>query len=199
MVCPTESSQLAEGPACVGGDHGIGGGGQLFQGSAELREARVSHGDGDVAQETGVAGSGDGRAAEQGAEFGLAERGQFFEGRREFAGFKGGVGGNGGAAVPGADVLADVAAEDVRTDGGATLQGDGGAELDGEVRDAERGIDTGWKEGGGGTGGDAAAGGAAGGGGRGIGRDIERDEQFAEDEPGAEIGRESCRERGEIS
>src|ERR1039458_3973472 len=185
MVCPTESGQLAEGPAGVGGDDGVGGGGQFFQGSAVLGKARVSHSDGDVAQETAVAGARDGCAAEKVSEFGLAERSQLFERRREFAGVKGGGGANGGAAFPGADVLADVAAEDVRTDGGATLQGDGGAELDGEVRDAERGIDTGWHDGGGGTGVDAAAAGAAAGGGRGIGRDIERDEQFAEEEPGA--------------
>src|ERR1017187_5173014 len=84
-----------------------------------------------------------------------------------------------------ADVLADVAAEDVRADGGAMFQGDGGAELDGEVRDAERGIDAGGKDGGGGAGIDAALAGAATGGGRGIGRDVERDEEFAEKKPGA--------------
>src|ERR1039458_9084135 len=97
MVCPTKSSkQLAEGPEGMGGDDGVGGGGQFFQGSAKLGEVRVSHGDGDVAQETRVAGAGDGRAAEKGAEFGLAEGGQLFERRREFAGVKGGVGGDGG-------------------------------------------------------------------------------------------------------
>src|ERR1039457_4787700 len=172
MVCPTESGQLGEGPAGVGGDDGVGGGGQFFQGSAELGKARVSHSDGDVAQETAVAGARDGCAAEKVSEFGLPERSQLLERRREFAGFKGGVGGNGGAAVPGADVLADVAAEDVRTDGGATLQGDGGAELDGEVRDAEGGIYAGGKDGGGGAGIDAALAGAAGGGGRGPGGEV---------------------------
>src|ERR1019366_7072462 len=78
-------------------------------------------------------------------------------------------------------------------DGGAMFDGDRGAELDGEVRDAERGIDAGGKDGSGGTGVDAAAagaaagggGGGAAGGGWGVGCDVERDEQFAEKEPGA--------------
>src|ERR1035438_558724 len=116
-----QSGQLREGPEGVGGDHAIGGGSQFLQRSAELSQARVSHGDGDIAQKSGVAGARNGRAAEQAAEFGLAKRSQPLEWRREFAGFKGGVAGNGRAAVPGADILADVAAEDVRAHGGAVL------------------------------------------------------------------------------
>ena len=44
------------------------------------------------------------------------------------------------AAVPGADVLADIAAEDLPADGLAKLLGDGALLLDGEVGDAARGV-----------------------------------------------------------
>src|SRR5690348_5768476 len=57
------------------------------------------------------------------------------------SGGKGRVAGNRGAGVPGADVLADVAAEDVVAYLTAGFVGDRSAQLDREIRDAKAGID----------------------------------------------------------
>ena len=92
------------------------------------------------------------------------------------------------AAVPGADVLADVAAEDVRADAGAMLLRNRAAQLDREVGDAERRVEPlPGHDGRGRAGVDAARAGAAAVGRRRVRRDVERHQQFAQEEPRAQL------------
>src|SRR5277367_6179629 len=94
-------------------------------------------------------------------------------------------------SIPGADVLADVAAEDLAADGGTEIFRDASLLLDCEVGDAAGGIHlVRGDEGVGGAGVDAAGAGAAA-----VGRDVEYDavsdwngrDNDAEEEPGAEL------------
>ena len=57
------------------------------------------------------------------------------------AGLEFGRGGDRGFAIPGADVLADVAAEDVASHAVAQVLGDGAALFDGEIGNAAVGIE----------------------------------------------------------
>src|SRR5205823_6889271 len=140
-------------------------------------------------QEAAIAGARDGGAAEHGAELVFTERRQLLERRREFARLVCRIARDGGAAVPGADVLANVAAEDVTAHGAADRLRDGIAELDREVGNAEARVHgvagASAHDGFGGTGLYAAAARAAAIGRRRIGSDFDRDEQFAQEEPRA--------------
>ena len=94
--------------------------------------------------------------------------------------------------IPGADILADVAAEDLAADGRAEFFGDGAALLDGEVGDAAGGVHLArGDEGVGGAGVDAAAcrcrSGRRPGWAALVGGDLERGEDAAEEEPRAEL------------
>src|SRR5437867_4377258 len=89
-------------------------------------------------------------------------------------------------AVPRADVLADVAAEDLAAETGALPVGDGALQLDGQVADAARGVED--VRGGQGAGrarvearGAAPAHVGAGG----VGKQLEVGDQLAEEEPRA--------------
>src|ERR1035438_3670380 len=106
----------------------------VFRGGAELGQGVVAHGYGYVAQESGVAGALDRGVVEHGAEFGFGERGHTLQGRGEVARGEGGLCCRRGAAIPGTDVLADVASEDVAADGRAMLFGNGRAQRSEERR-----------------------------------------------------------------
>ena len=97
----------------------------------------VAHGDRDVAQKARVAGArhGECRGTWRGIPSSLMAASSS-RGGAKWRGAKAGSSGHGRAPVPGADVLADVAAEDVRADSGAVLLGNRAAQLDGEVGDA---------------------------------------------------------------
>ncbi len=78
------------------------------------------------------------------SERGGGERGEGCEGWVDEVGAwcEAGFVGDGRAAVPRADLLADVAAKDVAADSGVEIVGDGSLVLDGEVGDAARGVHT---------------------------------------------------------
>src|SRR6202012_2778661 len=104
--------------------------------------AAVSHGDGDVAQKTCAASAFDGRAFEPAFEFSGVHAGEPVERRVDEFGSRdhSGVSGDWSFAIPGADVLTDVAAEDLATNGLAQLFGDDAFFFDGEIGDAAGGV-----------------------------------------------------------
>src|ERR1700690_3314028 len=89
---------------------------QLFERRAKTLGSGVAHGDGDVAQKSGIARPADGAPGEHGAEFVFRNGGELLERWRKMGGLKSGLRGHRRALVPRADVLADVAAEDVAAD-----------------------------------------------------------------------------------
>jgi len=102
-------------------------------------QAAVAHGDCDIAAQAVEAGAPHRRTIEELFPLRLFECGQPLErGIYQFAArLKIRVGGDGRLAIPWADVLADVAAEDLAADGGTEVVRDGTALLDGEVGDTE--------------------------------------------------------------
>ena len=115
-----------------------------------------------------------------------------------FARLEFGGGGDWSFAVPGANVLTDVAAEDVASDAWAQVFWNLATLFDGQVGDAEAGVEfTGRDNGVGGTGGYAAGAGSAtiGGGQAGVEvifrqivlPEIERSQDYAEEEPRSEL------------
>src|SRR5215831_4635675 len=114
--------------------------GQPFESGTQLGVAGITHRDRHIAQEPGIASARDWRTAEQPAEFFFTDPCQILERRRKRARLVYRICRKRCAAIPGADVLADVAAEDVGADCGAVLLRHRAAQLDREVRDAETGI-----------------------------------------------------------
>ncbi len=134
--------ELAESPGGCFREDRVSGVRPGFERGTEARESAVAHGDGKIAAEAVEAGALDGRAEEPCAEGVGIHRGQPVEGgidelgaRREL-----GVDGDGRFTIPGADILADVAAEDLAADAVAEVFGDVAALLDGQVRDAAGGV-----------------------------------------------------------
>ncbi len=164
-----------------------------FELLGEARVAAVAHGDGDVAVQAFAAGAFDGGALEPLLECLRVHAGEPVErgvdqlgpGEHSFAR------GDWRFPVPGADVLADVAAEDLAAHGFAQFCGDGALLFDGEVGDAARGIHLVWRdEGVGGAGVDAAGAGAAAVGGDlqgSVGGDGDGGDDDGEEKPGAEL------------
>src|SRR5579859_7051895 len=92
--------------------------------------------------------------------------------------------GHGSLPVPGANILADIAAKDMAADARAQIFGDRAALFDGQVRDATIGIKLIRSDDGlGGTGLNAAGASAAAVRSRQIGREIERGKDHAKKEP----------------
>ena len=92
--------------------------------------------------------------------------------------------------IPGANILADVAAEDLAADAVAEIFGDGAALLDGQVGDAAGGVHLIRREGLRGAGVDAAGAGSAAVGSERRqfgGGEFERSEDDSEEKPGAEL------------
>jgi hypothetical protein len=107
---------------------------QLFEGLPEFSQAGVSHGHGDIAQEAGVFGAAHRGVAEKVAKVRFAEGGQAVEGWREVRiGFVLYFRLPGRLPIPRADVLADVAAEDVIPGCNPIYAGNRGSQLDCEV------------------------------------------------------------------
>src|SRR5579859_8040053 len=107
---------------------------------AEALGALIPHGHRDVAQETGITGALNRARPEHFAELLLGYPGQLFEIGREVGGGEGGITRDRSACIPGTDVLADVAAEDLVAHLSAGFVGDGAAQLDCEICDAKAGI-----------------------------------------------------------
>jgi hypothetical protein len=114
---------------------------QPFEGGAKARLSAIAHCNGYISQKSGIPGAGDRARVKYRAEFGFADFGEAFEWRRERARLKCDTVRNGRTPVPGADVLADVAAENMLSAAAALLFRYGPAQFDGEVRDAQAGID----------------------------------------------------------
>ncbi len=105
--------------------------------------ALVAESDGGVSEEAAAVGAPEWSFSESGAEGGFVEVEEFgqFEGIEVGLRLEGLFFGFGGVVVPGADVLADVAAEDPVLHLGTQVGGDGLLELDGEVADAARSVE----------------------------------------------------------
>src|ERR1700722_316844 len=84
---------------------------QFLQWRAEFLLPGVAHGDSHIAQKAGVTRPRDGSVAEQGTELILGKSGQSIQRRGEMCGREGRLCRRGRAPVPGAHILADVAAE----------------------------------------------------------------------------------------
>src|ERR1039458_5182306 len=89
-----------------------------------------------------MAGARQRRAAEHGAPFRLPDRRQFLQARSELARRECRIASHRRAPVPRTHVLTDIAPEHVRPYSGALLFGNLAAQLNGEIRDAPRGIET---------------------------------------------------------
>jgi hypothetical protein len=189
---------LLDGPLGSFGEDRVFGCRPGFELREEVRVAGVAHGDGYVALHAFAAGALDGRTLEPALELGSVHVGEPVQGRvDELGAWENVVHSvhqrivNGRSSIPGADVLADVAAEDLAADGGAEIFRDASLLLDGEVGDAARGVHlVRGDEGVGRAGIDAARAGAAA-----VGRDLEYDafsdwngrDDDAEQQPGAEL------------
>src|SRR5215469_4191 len=116
--CSAPGSQLVQGPSCVFGNRGIRISSHLFQFGNKIPVPAVAHVNRDIPPQPCIFGSLDGRAAEDIAELFLIHPRQPLEvGMKQLLlglelrrGCRGCVAGLG---VPGADVLADIAAEDL--------------------------------------------------------------------------------------
>jgi len=149
------SPNLPEGPGSVAPDEGLGVGDGGGKPGDSRRVTQVAERHADIPEEAPALGPGDGAVPELHPEL-LLRQGQ--EGEeirrvqplpREEAGF----GGNRGLRVVGADLLADVAAEDVDAHQRPEVARDGPLEFNGQVGDAATGIhDVGTHEGVGRTG-----------------------------------------------
>ena len=106
---------------------------EALKGGVKLGQSGVSHGNCHVPQEAQVTGAPQWRMAKHDVKLILADGCQLFKRGRGEAGFEGGVRGGRRATVPGTDVLADIAPENVAADTRAALFGDRAAEFDGEV------------------------------------------------------------------
>src|SRR5436305_12221438 len=119
--------------------------GQLAKAGQKRTLSAVAHGDCRVAAQSGIFGALDGRAAKAFLEILAAHRGNLLElgihessSRLKFRGFCSWLFGRAvrSAAVPRANILADVAAEDVVSHPGAHVFRNRAALFNGEIRDA---------------------------------------------------------------
>jgi len=108
-----------------------------------LGSCQIAEGHADVAQEPPPLGPKDGCAREPYPEFRLGEGQQREQFRRvvAFPGEEGALARHADAGVVRADILADIAAEDVVPHAGPQFAGDGSFPLDREVRDAFAGVE----------------------------------------------------------
>ena len=202
---------LGDGPGGVFGDEGFG----ILGGGGEGGEigwgADIAEGDADIAEEAPAFDAFDGGIFEEGIESEGIEGEEVAElvGVDEVAGGESDFGGGLGEAVPGASGGAVVAAVDAIADEGPEMDGDGAFEFDGEVGDAEAGIElVRGDDGVGGASGDAAGAFSAAIWEGGIGGERESGEEFGEEEPGTEGGMDEhggfavptdAREGGEVA
>ena len=103
----------------------------------------VSHRDNSIAAEAGSFGAADRRFPKHFVEFFRLHFGQPVEGGidKAVAGLEFGGGGYGSFAVPGTNILTDIATKDVAADRGALLFRDLATLFDGQVGDAKAGIE----------------------------------------------------------
>jgi hypothetical protein len=108
-----------------------------------MRIPAVAHGDRDISAQAGAFGAANGRAAELLPEFFRADFAEPLERGvdQPFSRLELGCAGRWCFAVPGTDILADVASEDVAADAFAHFFGDRAALFDGQVRNAFVGIE----------------------------------------------------------
>lgn len=186
MWCP--GLNCVDRPLDEGLQGGVGGK------AAQQREvgggAGVTQDDKGIAAQAPPAGAGEGGLAETGRErfWRKVEEEPGVERGRWQVGLETGIGGVGGAAVPGADLLADIAAEEPVAHSVAQLHRGEFARFDGEVRDAPAGVEhVRGREGVGGTGVEAAGAGAAVAGGvRGVVVQFDIDQHGRQKQPTAE-------------
>src|SRR5208282_4274213 len=109
--------------------------GELFDYGEKFGVSAVTHRNGGVTAKAGALGAADGRSAKGCAEFFIRHFGEPVERRIYQPGtrlkFRRSRGRS--FAVPGADILADIAAENLMTHAGAQLLGNRSAFLDGEI------------------------------------------------------------------
>ena len=129
------AAQLTQSPGGVGADQGLFIPQGCDKGRHGGRIAGVAQGHGRVAQQPSPLGALGRMTAEMGVETIAVHGKQFRQGGIGETGtaLEGGLGGRGGLAIPGADILADVAAENPVAYSRTQVAGDGSLQLDGQV------------------------------------------------------------------
>ena len=158
--------------------------------------AQVAEGDGDVTKETAAFGAFDRTSSEALTKLLDAQAGELREvwSKEPFAGFESRGAAVTALAVPGTDILADVAAEDVATETLPKRLWDGAALLDRQVADAASGVeDERLGQGTGGAGVETGAAASAEVSPWSVRGKIEIGDEFAEEEEGPVLGVEEAR------
>lgn len=144
----------------------------------------IPHGDANIPQKSSVARAFNRSAPEHFLKFGLAQSSQPFEGRREEPRGEARLDGHRRFAIPGANILAYVAPENVISHQRAKGFGDGSAKFDSEIGNAEPGVESLRRNGIGRAGVDAAGASTAAVGRRLSGFEMEGGQNLRQEEPG---------------